>query len=196
MITLLAKRIVGSILNCSKQPKQLKNESSCTQDEFFNGNAFDISKATNIGKIKMISPRMKVCFELQIDNIDNFPTDAFVYLLFVQPWFDLRIRKSAECSKYYISHTQYNGLGKHREIRKYDPIDLTNRWQTIVVKNSLEIHGTIKTSIEIEGEIVFNSKPYTWEHPHIDETSFDVEIGDNNDLISGQIRNVRIVCHK
>ena len=34
-----------------------------------------------------------------------------------------------EISKFYISHTQYNGLRKHKEIRKYSPIQLTDTWQ-------------------------------------------------------------------
>ena len=66
----------------------------------------------------------------------------------------------------------------------------------IFIQNSLDTWSRCKTILEIDGAIVFISEPYNWEHPDIDATIFNVEIGDNNDLVQGQIRNVNIVCYE
>ena len=39
------------------------------------------------------------------------------------------IYKSTEKSKFYIRHSQNNGLGYHNDIRKQYPITFTNNWR-------------------------------------------------------------------
>merc|ERR1719175_150908 len=73
--------------------------------EFSNEGTFDLSKVTSVGNIQMVKPNMEVNFEIRIYNWDSYPTDGFIYLLFIQPWLHFSIRKSSESSKFYITHT-------------------------------------------------------------------------------------------
>ena len=54
--------------------------------EFSNDGTFDLSKATSVGNIQMMKPNMEVNFEIRIYNWDSYPTEGFIYLLFIQPW--------------------------------------------------------------------------------------------------------------
>ena len=44
-------------------------------------------------------------------------------------WFSFALIKSAEESKYYLPHRQLNGLGRHLEIRKSNPMSFSNNWK-------------------------------------------------------------------
>ena len=70
---------------------------------------------------------------------------------------------------------------------------LKNRWQ-VTIKNSVEGSGTCRTIIAIDNAIVYFSEPYKWEHPSADEMNFKIEIGDNDELVKGEIRNIKIIC--
>ena len=70
---------------------------------------------------------------------------------------------------------------------------LKNRWQ-VSIKNSDDGSGTCRTIIAIDNAIVYFSEPYKWEHPSADEMNFKIEIGDNDELVKGEIRNIKIIC--
>ena len=68
-----------------------------------------------------------------------------------------------------------------------------NRCQ-ITIRNSPEGSETCRTTIEIDNAIVYISGPYIWEQPHTDEMNFEVQIGDNDERVKGEIRNIKILC--
>ena len=72
---------------------------------------------------------MEFSFEIKIEDLDSIEVGGFNWVLFSPGWFDFYLRKSAEESKYYIWHTQYNGLGDHRDILKANPISFSNDWK-------------------------------------------------------------------
>ena len=77
----------------------------------------------------MITMDMEVSFEMKIEDLGSIGVGGYKSVLDIKGWFYFGLRKSAEESKYYIYHRQYNGLGIHGEILKSNPICFSNNWK-------------------------------------------------------------------
>ena len=106
-----------------------KNPNSKIIERFSNDGTFDLSKITEIGRFKTITQNMEVSFEMKIPNMDSCDVDGYNYVLLFRGWFVFFIRKSTEESKFYIRHRQENGLGRHDDIQKKNPISCSNSWK-------------------------------------------------------------------
>ena len=99
----------------------------------------DLSEDTTIGKIKAITKSMEFSFEMKIEDLNSVKVDTGKTVLDIGFCFFLSLKQSAESSKYYINHWQFNGLGKHDEILKSNPISVSNHWKKefleIILKN-------------------------------------------------------------
>ena len=60
------------------------------------------------------------------------------------------------------------------------------------IRNAHDEPGRCKTIILIDGDIIFTSPAYTWEHPESACKEFEIETGDDNDRVKGAIRNIEI----
>ena len=66
------------------------------------------------------------------------------------------------------------------------------RYQKVLIKNTPNESGQCQTIIEIDGDIIFTSRAYTWEHPESACKEFEIETGDDDDRVKGAIRNIEI----
>ena len=79
---------------------------------------------------------MEFSFEMKIEDLNSVKVDIGKTVLNIGLCFFFSLKKSeSESSKYYINHWQFNGLGKHDEILKSNPISVSNNWR----KEFLEI---------------------------------------------------------
>ena len=106
-----------------------KNPNSKIIERFSNEGTFDLSEDTEIGTFKTITQNMEFSFEMKIQNMDSCVVDGFNWVLLIGGWFNFYIRKSTQESKFYISHGQVNGLGRHKDIQKEHPISCSNSWK-------------------------------------------------------------------
>ena len=75
---------------------------------------------------------MEFSFEMKIQDLGSrtsIQIDGSKTVLCIGYWFNFGLKKLAEESKYYISHWQYNGLGRHETIQKSNPISFSNIWK-------------------------------------------------------------------
>ena len=72
---------------------------------------------------------MEFSFEMKIEDLGCFDFYGYKRVLIIGGYFYFDLRKSAEESKYYIDHSQYNGLGDHNEIQKSNPMSVSNNWK-------------------------------------------------------------------
>ena len=104
-------------------------------ERWFNDGMFNIRTGhllpteTEIGRITSITPDMEFSFELKIEDMNSCIVDNPYWVLWIPDWFNFNIKKSTEESKFYISHIQDNGLGKHLNIRQSNQISYANNWQ-------------------------------------------------------------------
>ena len=103
-----------------------KIENSKIIERFYNDGTYDLSQNTTIGGI---TQNMEVSFEMRIENMDSCFVDGINFVFWISGWFNFGIKKSTEESKFYISHQQENGLGRHYNIRIQNPIIYANNWQ-------------------------------------------------------------------
>ena len=107
--------------------------------ENFNYNGpLDLSQRKNIGQIKTITMDMEVRFEMKIQDLGSVGVDDYKWVFGIDGWFWFYLRKSAEESKYYINHMQWNGLGEHDEILKSNPMSFSNNWKKEFLENFLK----------------------------------------------------------
>ena len=129
------------------------------KEQWSNHGTFDISRQTAIGKIKSITRNMDISFELKIENMDSCKVDDLHVVLLISStsknlgWFWFGIKKSSEKSKFYIYHSQSNGLaeqlGTYRYSRQFNPLSYTNNWQK-------DFLAKISTTIIFNANMVFS----------------------------------------
>ena len=98
-------------------------------EHFIHNGPEDLSYLNEIGKIKTLTENMEFSFEVKVENVDEMDDDGYYNVLWIGFWLNFGVRKSNEESKYYLDHEQGNGLGRHNEILRPNPINVSNDWR-------------------------------------------------------------------